>query len=109
MALRSFPGFRRGTYDNLLESRILSPLNFVNRELAVFFHHNDVPFDWLIIVCVDDVLVIPSDLMKITSEAGVVPANKEVQTLRRVTLHQEVVASYRPLRGKHVTPSQAPR
>lgn len=84
-------------------------LNFVNRELAVLFHRDDVPFDGFIVICIDDVLMIPSNLMKLTSDAGVVPANKEVQALRRLAFHQEVVASHSPLRGEHVTPPQTAR
>ena len=84
-------------------------MDVVDRELTVFFRVDYVPFGWLVVVRIDDVSLTPSDSMKSAGDAGVVPPETEKQIPRCVSFGQEIIASYKSLRGKHVAPSQTSR
>ena len=91
-ALRFFPSFRWRPYADLLESRILCSLTVANREFRVVVYRDHVPLRGLIIVGVYDILRIPTNSMQATGDAGIVPANKEVQLTGVLSLSQEIVA-----------------
>lgn len=81
LVLRPLPSLGRRTYSNLLEPRILSPLNVSSRELPVFVHFDDIPLSGLVIVRIDDVLLVPPNSMNWTGNTDGLGVDQQVQVI----------------------------